>query len=86
MTIIYGAHFCPNTLYAIIKFKEAGITPVFKNLAGSLEVMREFMALRDQDERFAAWKAEGKNGMPFFVLEDGTKTFDLQEALVKTPR
>jgi len=86
MLIIYGTHFCPNTLFAIMKCKEAGITPAFKNIAGSLEVMKEFMVLRDKTPLFNSWKAEGRIGIPFYVLEDGTQTFDLQEAITKTDK
>lgn len=57
MLTIYGTHFCPNTLYAIMKCKEAGITPAFKNIAGSLEVMKEFIALRDKTPLFDSWKS-----------------------------
>ncbi len=39
--------------------------------------MKEFLHYRDHDKLFEDIIREGKIGIPFFILEDGTKTFDI---------
>ena len=40
-------------------------------------VLKEFLAFRDHEEMFVNVIEAGKIGIPFFILEDGTKTFEL---------
>lgn len=76
-----GSHLCPNTLYAITKCKDAGLTFAFKDISASLADLRELLALRDKEPCFDALVKEGKIGIPCFILSDGTVTLDLQKVL-----
>lgn len=40
-----------------------------------------FLQKRENDPVFEPIKQEGKIGLPFFILEDGTETFDLDFVL-----
>lgn len=76
-----GSHLCPNTLYAIMKCKEAGLSFAFRDISASLTDLRELLALRDKEPCFAALVKEGKIGIPCFILPDGAVTLDLQKVL-----
>lgn len=87
---IVGSHLCPNTLYSIVKCKEAGVTFTFRDLSASLDGLKEFLAIHEHDDVYSLFReqsgqenylSEGKIGLPCFVFEDGYKTLDLQEAL-----
>lgn len=89
---LVGSHLCPNTLYSIVKCKEAGVVFSFVDLSASLADLKTFMALHEHDEVYAAFREQsakeeyresGKIGLPCFVFEDGTKTLDLEEAIKK---
>lgn len=94
LTLI-GSHLCPNTLYSIVKCKEAGVVFSFADLSASLADLKTFMALHEHDEVYAAFREQsakeeyresGKIGLPCFVFEDGTKTLDLEEAIKKAKK
>lgn len=87
---IVGSHLCPQTLYSIIKCKEAGVNVSFVDLSGSLGALKEFLVLHEQDSIYAAHREmtadkdyvqNGKIGLPCFVMEDGTKTLELDRIL-----
>lgn len=89
---IVGSHLCPNTLYAIVKCKEVGIPVRFTDISASLDGMREFLALREQDEIYSELRTlsgmkdyvkNGRIGLPCFIFEDGNKTLNLDEAIEK---
>lgn len=91
MTIV-GSHLCPNTLYSIMKCKDAGVAFSFADLSASLANLKKFLALHEHDVVYADlhtasgksdYVENGKIGLPCFVFEDGTKTLDLNEALTK---
>lgn len=89
---LVGSHLCPNTLYSIVKCKEAGVAFSFTDLSASLADLKTFLALHEHDEVYAAFREQsekdgyresGKIGLPCFVFEDGTKTLDLEAAIQK---
>jgi len=43
--------------------------------------MKAFLKIRDEEALFDGPKKEGKIGVPYFELENGMKTLDLQEVL-----
>ena len=43
--------------------------------------LKDFVHMRDVNPIFAPIRKEGRFGTPFFVLEDGTETHDLEEVL-----
>ena len=75
---MYGAAICPDCVEAkAILDKREDIEMDFKNITESTKTLKEFLAYRDNDELFANVIREGKIGIPFFILEDGKKTFDI---------
>lgn len=79
--VMYGSHLCPDTIYAITKLEDQNIAIDFKNISASLAVLKEFMKIREQDAMFDSVKANGGLGIPYMLLEDGTKTFDYKDAI-----
>lgn len=80
---VIGSHLCPDTLYALCKLSEKHVDMEFKNLSASLPDLKEYLAARDLDPLYEAVKAGGGIGIPYFVLEDGSTTLDLDEVLAK---
>lgn len=80
---VIGSHLCPDTLYALCKLSENHVEMEFKNLSASLPDLKEYLAVRDSNPMYETVKAEGGIGIPYFELEDGTATMDLDEVLAK---
>ncbi len=76
-----GSHLCQDTLYAMIKLKEKGAVIDFQNISAFFPALKLFLQKRENDPVFEPVKQEGKIGLPFFILEDGTETFDLDFVL-----
>lgn len=78
--IMYGAQICPDCVEAKEQLKDMkDIQLEYRNITESTTVLKEFLAFRDKEEIFLPVKEGGKIGIPFFVLEDGRKTFDVTE-------
>lgn len=76
--IMYGAEICTDCVKAKEILKNSPEMDVeYKNITESTAVLKEFLAYRDKDDMFRELKENGKIGIPFFILEDGTKTFDI---------
>jgi glutaredoxin-related protein len=75
---IYGTEICPDCVKAK---KDLTALPdielEYKNITGDTATLKEFLAYRDNDELFKEVKEAGRIGIPFFVLENGEKTFDI---------
>ncbi|MHC1683017.1 MAG: glutaredoxin [Clostridiaceae bacterium] len=79
---MYGAAICPDCVEAkAILEKREDIQLEYKNITESTKILKEFLAYRDNDELFASVIRQGKIGIPFFILEDGKKTFDIFDYL-----
>lgn len=78
---VFGSHLCPDALYAIVKLKDLGIGIDFQNISASLPTLKVFLAKRDGNPMFDEARAQGKVGIPLFVLEDGTETMDLDAVI-----
>lgn len=81
--IVIGSHLCPDTLYALCRLREKNAEIDFKNLSASLPDLKAYLAVRETEPQYEAVRAGGGIGIPFFALEDGTKTLDLDEVLSK---
>ena len=79
--IMYGTHLCKDTLYAIYKLEDQGADLEFRNISASLTEMKAFLKIRDEVALFDGPKKEGKIGVPYFELENGVRTLNLQEVL-----
>lgn len=82
---MYGSTLCQDTLYALMKVKALGAEVDFHNITAVLPDLRAFMTLREEDPVYANVGKE-RLGMPLFILEDGTKTLDLDAVLERIRR
>lgn len=80
--IMYGAQICPECVEAkAVLEASAAIELEYIDITSSTKALKEFLFHRDQDELFAPVIKEGKIGIPFFLLEDGRKTFEVYSSL-----
>ncbi len=76
---IYGTAICPDCVAAKEQLsKQQGIELEYKDITATTAVLKEFLQIRDQEEMFEEIKKQGKIGIPLFILEDGTKTFEIE--------
>ena len=80
---VIGSHLCPDTLYALCKLREKNAEMDFKNLSASLPDLKAYLAVRENCGLYEQVRQAGGIGIPFFALEDGTRTMDLDEVLAK---
>ena len=89
---LIGSHLCVNTMYSLVKCREAGLDFYFTDLSASLLDLKVFLSLHEHHEVYAArreesalpdYVEEGHIGLPCFRFEDGTVTLDLAEAMRK---
>lgn len=83
--IMYGAEICPDCVAAKEQLKDhTNIELDYRNITENTAILKEFLSYRDHDEIFAPVKEAGKIGIPFFILEDGTKTFEISDFISTT--
>lgn len=80
---VIGSHLCPDTLYALCKLREINAEIEFKNISASLSDLKAYLAVRETEKQYEAVRTGGGIGIPFFELENGTKTLDLEAVLNK---
>ncbi|MBH1940030.1 glutaredoxin [Mobilitalea sibirica] len=78
--IMYGSEICPDCVEAKMQLSNRpDIELDYKNITEKTATLKEFLSFRDHEELFASIKEKGKIGIPFFILEDGTKTLDITD-------
>ncbi len=78
--IMYGTGICPDCVEAKEILKDySNIELDYRNITETTAVLKEFLAYRDHEPIFAPVVEAGKIGIPFFILEDGRKTFELSD-------
>ncbi|NLP33800.1 MAG: glutaredoxin [Clostridiales bacterium] len=78
--VMYGAEICSDCVIAkeqLGKMKDIELD--YRNITENTSILKEFLSYRDKETMFTSIKEEGKIGIPFFILEDGRKTFDIYE-------
>lgn len=80
---VIGSHLCPDTMYALYKLKEMDADINFINISASLPDLKAYLKVREAEPQYEAVRSGGGIGIPFFELEDGTKTLDLEAAMNK---
>lgn len=80
---VIGSHLCPDTLYALCRLKEKKVDVEFKNLSASLPDLKLYLSVRESGSMYDGVRKSGGIGIPYFELEDGTKTLDLDEVMSK---
>lgn len=75
---MYGAEICPDCVNAKKSLSALKhIELEYKNIIGDTATLKEFLAYRDNDTIFQEIKDSGRIGIPFFILENDEKTFDI---------
>ncbi|NLL75643.1 MAG: hypothetical protein GX235_00100 [Clostridiales bacterium] len=78
---VYGAEICIDCRnYKAIQ-KARGFEAEYVEITEDTTKLKEFLHMRDNDPIFDDVKAHSGIGIPLFVNEDGTKTFDINEAM-----
>lgn len=78
--IMYGAPICGDCVVTKEQLqKKSNIELDYRNIIESTTLLKEFLKYRDHEDMFTSILSEGKIGIPFFILEDGTKTFDISQ-------
>ncbi|WFR55668.1 glutaredoxin domain-containing protein [Anaerocolumna sp. AGMB13025] len=79
---MYGTPICTECVAAKAKLETCKEVELdYREITKSTAILKEFLSYRDHDEIFAPIMEEGKIGIPFFILENNTKTFDIYEFL-----
>lgn len=78
--IMYGAEICPDCVEAkALLSASAQVELEYRDITKSTKTLKEFLSYRDHEELFAPVVKDGKIGIPFFILEDGTKTLEVRD-------
>ncbi len=91
MITMLGNHQCPDCVRACAEIERQQLPIEFHDMETSMGYLKEFLSVRDANpELFEACRKNNTIGIPVFVLEDGTATFDREVAFeaarkVKTP-
>lgn len=78
---LYGTNQNSACLEAFKRLDEAGVSYEFIDITASEENLREFLNLRDKEERFLDVKKCGDIGIPCYLLDDMTVTFDTDRVI-----
>lgn len=80
--VMYGTEICPDCVEAKEQLKKRNdIELDYRNITKDTKTLKEFLSYRDHDKMFTTIKEDGKIGIPFFILEDGNKTFEIYDYL-----
>lgn len=79
---VYGTQICIDCRnYKAIQ-KSRGFEAEYIEITEDTGKLREFLNMRDHDPVFEPVKECGGIGIPLFVMEDGRKTLDINEAFL----
>lgn len=78
---VIGNHLCEDTRKALELLKEKNVEVEFFNLSEDLSALKKYLHYRETESMYEEIRKNGGIGIPFIVLEDGTKTFDVNEIL-----
>lgn len=77
---VYGSNICIDCRnYKAIQ-ENRRFEAEYLEITESTDILKEFLEIRDTDPIFEAVRERHGIGIPLFVNEDGTKTFDIDEA------
>ena len=80
---MYGIRSCHDCVDAEKLLNEKHIPFEYLDFAENPVWLKDFLQLRDKSPLFAFVRENGYIGIPYFELEDGTKTFDVNEVIAK---
>jgi glutaredoxin-related protein len=78
--IMYGTEICPDCVEAKKQLMNStDIELDYRNITEKTATLKEFLSYRDHEKVFEPIIERGSIGIPFFILEDGTKTFEISD-------
>ncbi len=80
---MYGISSCHDCVDAEKLLNEKGIPFEYRDFAKDAIYLKEFLLLREHAPNFAFVRENDYIGIPYFILEDGTATFDVSEVVAK---
>lgn len=80
---VIRSHLCQDTLYALYKLKDQKAEVKFEDISSKFPALKAFLEARENNAIYNNVKKNGGIGIPFFTLEDGTQTFELDIVLKK---
>lgn len=80
---VIGSHLCPDTLYALSKLKEKNVNIDFQDFSSSFSALKNYLYVRENNALYETVRETGGIGIPFFEIEDGTQTLNLDVVLTK---
>lgn len=78
---VIGSNLCPDTLYALYKLRESNVDIDFQNISTNFPALKEYLKNRENNPLYEAVREANGIGIPFFELEDGFQTLDLDYVL-----
>ncbi|HHX62037.1 MAG TPA: glutaredoxin [Epulopiscium sp.] len=76
--IMYGSRICSDCVEAEAQLlKRNDIELEYRQITQDVRTMKKFLSYRDNEPMFQPVKERGQIGIPFFVLEDGSKSFEI---------
>lgn len=81
MIIMLGNHLCKDCAWACEEIQRQHLPIEFHDMETSMVYLKEFLSVRDANpDLFEECRKNNTIGIPVFVLEDGTATFDCEVA------
>ncbi len=77
----YGSLNCDDCRAAADRLKEAGVEYDFIDINVSVDNLKEFLSLRDREDKFIDKRKCGEIGIPCYLLNDNTVTFDTDRVI-----
>ena len=81
--VMYGIRSCHDCVDAVKLLDEKKIAYEYRDFAADAIYLKEFLLLREHADNFDFVRDNDYIGIPYFELEDGTKTFDVNEVVAK---
>ena len=77
----YGSLNCDDCRAAAERLKEAGVEYDFIDINVSVDNLKEFLSLREREDKFIDKRKCGEIGIPCYLLNDNTVTFDTDRVI-----
>lgn len=76
---VIGSHLFKDTVDALEILKDKKIEIEFLNISEDLTSLKKYLSYRETEDMYEEIRKSGKIGIPLLILEDGTKTFDVDK-------
>jgi glutaredoxin-related protein len=80
--IMYGADICSDCVEAKEKLApNDSIELDYRDITKNIQTLKELLSFRDHDKMFTPVIEAGGVGIPFFILDNNSKTFEVKDFL-----